>query len=137
MDVDLIARLVSAAEGSRELDARIEVAISNWPSGCQFAFNESGGITVRRGSSKAIDEARGRYTTSLDAALRLLPNAKVKWAIGTRDKKAWGMAVDGPDIYYCDITSYLSVDDPLYVGVDTAARTPALAVCIAALKARA
>lgn len=97
---DLIAKLESATEGSRELDRAIhshirgveEFLLSTWPA----------------------------YTTSLDAALTLVPEGW-HWNVGDV-----GLAWVGTHESATKIVRH-----------DGDAHTPALALCIAALKARA
>lgn len=60
---DLIAKLESATEGSRDLDALISVAVP----GADFSFD---------------------YTASIDAALTLLPEG-MKWGIESHGTGAW------------------------------------------------
>jgi hypothetical protein len=76
----LRARLEGATGPDRELDARIEAALSGWPSDCRFAFSpDSSCFRVFRGDAVAIDEARGNYTTSLEFALGLVERVLPGW----------------------------------------------------------
>ena len=115
MTTPLITRLEEAAEGSRELDAAIWYAVHepdvDYP-GIRTEQTEQGPrevLTCELGSKWADDV--GRYTTSLDAALalakRVLPGVWAKAAL------------------------YPSAG-PVSVG---RARNPALALCIAILRA--
>ena len=117
---DLIASLEAATKGSRELDAEIFAAISD-------------DRTIRLGDGAAPGcywqlSVGGRslhtapiYTTSLDAALRLVPEGYDWWTVD-------GFA-DGQGCASC---YKKGIGGDLYNG-----STPALALCIAALKARA
>lgn len=111
---ELIARLEAATEGSRELDREIaEEAlglITEWES---VGDKPQMSLMVRP-LEKAGYLELPCFTTSLDAALTLVPEGK-KWSVGT-----------GP---YYEAT----------VGLSYHGNCPssALALCIAALKARA
>lgn len=128
---EIIKRLEAATEGSRELDAEIVVALDIRPDWC----GKSGGELWIDQDSMAepvvrlnvLDRrSRGdppigdylRYTTSLDAALTLVPSG-FQWAISA------------PDIEQ-EMSFRAEVD---YSDSTWAASAP-LALCIAALKAR-
>ena len=104
---ELIAKLEAAAEGSRELDFEIEA------------------VVLQPLSGKGLQPPR--YTTSIDAALTLVPNGWhyqiIKWRCGLGRKKAIEVRLAESGAKY--------FDEPT-----AAANTPALALCIAALKAR-
>jgi hypothetical protein len=121
----LIERLEAAQEGSRELDGRIQAAIS-WGSRPEavIEFSSWGGFVVRIGDSRCLDEARGTYTTSLDAALTLVPEG------------AWWHVQCLPNPHIADRRVSASVTTYRLHEWHHGA-TPALALCIAALKARA
>ena len=102
----LVERLEEATEGSLELD--VEIA----------AYLSPGEETAYGFAQKVWLGEQPRYTTSIDAALTLVPEGRV-WSIGKR-VNAIGYVV--------------SLDN--YSKSFTAA-TPALALSIAALKARA
>lgn len=82
----LLAR-VEAAEGpDRELDARIEAATSPWPEDNTLTFiSGSPTFRVHRGSAVALDNARGEYTASLDAALALCERVLPGWLRDVRE----------------------------------------------------
>ena len=101
---DLIARLEAAEIGSRELDAAIYDAI------------DSPAIKIKT----TLDYDFPAYTTSLDAALTLVPEG-LAWGVADRKDKSKPLAICG------------HADNPM---TETYAATPALALCIAALKAR-
>jgi hypothetical protein len=108
----LIEKLSAATEGSRELDDAIqEVAI---PLGC--------GMLVFNGRQPPL------YTTSLDAALSLVPEG---WRIEDFSQYRNG------DFYVCLWPREKDDwDDGLPQTVGDDAATPALALCVASLKAR-
>lgn len=107
---DLIAKLETAEGPSRELDFAIAAAVG-WPD-----------------APYSKQHAR-RYTESTDAALTLVPEGW-QWKVGfqkTLAEKATPIAM----VYAPDKTG--AFDERLRAYV---AATPALALCIAALKAR-
>jgi hypothetical protein len=117
---ELIARLESAAEGSRDFDYRIAQVIGNkWMEG------------VREGDSPPFaprsiaDRTIPRYTTSVDAALTLVPDGWVVANISQNDNRLW---------WTCLNRGYRTSYDATAIAGDLA--TPALAVCVAALRAR-
>lgn len=125
---DLIAKLEDATEGSRELDAEISAAIGNVVEPC--GANDWAvlyGTKIVEGSEGRLEDEDWRelehYTTSLDAALTLVPEGYL-WQI----KQA---------VQCCALVWALEVDyddHPVPTGYSTT--HPALALTIAALKAR-
>ena len=127
---DLIARLESVTEGSRELDAEISVAL------------EPGEIVWRQAnftmdaSYPAIKRARSNYiggfafehvpyyTTSLDAALTLVPKEPKNEPSGIYDYQL--ESTNGG----LTISARVGNSEPCF------AETIALALCIASLKAK-
>jgi len=109
---DLIAKLVAAPEGSRELDADLAFAVvqEKHPN-AYYVDDERTCIQVMPGLT-ASDIPN--YTTSLDDALTLVPEGSKSVCFDWDDS-----AVDGS-----------------FFGYNVQAATPALALCIAALKAR-
>lgn len=103
----LIRDLEGANRGSPELNVRVDNAL------CPEDTRE-----------RHKWESVARYTTSLDAALSLVPEG-ANWLIGT------GGVSDDPDPYRADV----HYDKEVGWG-NGLANTPALALCIAALKAR-
>ncbi len=134
---DLIDKLVEAKEGTRELDAEIHCYVHPQRT---ITPKLQKGYTImdtgdpQRNSSLArspyLSGRRGpspQYTTSIDAALRLLPEItgdNVKNGKGTVD---WMLAKTngGMTIHACAGSMEKSFGE-----------TPALALCIAALKSR-
>jgi len=105
---DLIARLEKATEGNRELDADILAALP-------APFSAPGHCQMR---------IAAHWTTSLDAAMKLVPE---------------GANCHGYDASPAGVEAYVSrnnVASGHWLCLGQAA-TPALALCIAALKARA
>lgn len=106
-------RLQAATEGSKELDGRIVLALDisldhpNWP----YVIEQPDGTVV-------VDQRVPRYTTSLDAALTLVPEG------------CWYSIQYRAD--YRDETTAL-IEQSL---ARVPGNRPALALCIAALKAR-
>lgn len=130
---DLIARLEQATEGSRELDAAIARAIGNKvetiivPEG-HPVFAAGGGLEfmVRPDGSRSSVPP---YTTSLDAALTLVPEG---WRVAEMKD---GIPSDaGP---YCHVRLWCPVNSALGHRHGASGITPALALCIAALRAHA
>jgi hypothetical protein len=119
MNDDLITRLKAVPEGSRELDAEIAEAVI-WLPGRAKHLQEAG-----RGLYETAQGLCARFTTSLDAALTLVPEgweaSIVVEADGSGSARVWERLGD---------TS--SSRTQIYE-----AAGPALALCIAALKARA
>lgn len=113
MTQELIARLESASEGSRELNIALGQALGLIDS--DLVFTEADGSRVKRGN---CDPWRD-WTDSIDAALalakRVLPGSGVGLcSVGNGKWEAW---IGGRGAY---LTSY---------------PTPALALCIALLRA--
>lgn len=123
-DLDkLIADLEAATEGSEALDLRIAIAIGQ-PAQCE-AEGQFGGYQILPSFQ--------RFTRSVDAALTLLPKG-YGWQgefptpsgdAGFRSMRP-GTAADGEDMEGGTVVNRLA-----------RAATPALALCIAALRARA
>ncbi len=138
MTQDLIARLEAAEEGSRELDAAIAEEVH--PLLKTYAHDTERGpghwISPKDGKVYALD-----YTTSLDAALTLVPEG-FSWfiehiAVQNRGTRAFvSKVVEGewiPNSPREDKRQGLTVAD---FGFRGNAVTPALALTTAALKAR-
>lgn len=130
---DLIKRLEAATEGSREIDARIWCLVNNY----EFIYMCDGRGLHSNNVSREIEgylkfshkngqiyegdkvqyfSLQLRYTTSLDAALTLVPEGLL-WDVESR-----GAAFVG--------------DPKMPSRMFEMAATPTLALCIAALKAR-
>jgi hypothetical protein len=131
---ELIARLEAATHPSRALDLMIcRVALNSEPLG------HAAGMTDDMLLSYNPFGPFPHYTLSIDAALTLVPDndspelpGKWRWAL------AWPAYVDGvwqPGKHRADIHHPLSSGGgPRWVGLGA---TPAIALCIAALRARA
>ncbi len=111
----VIAELEGAAAGSRKLDEAI---------GKSQGYRE--GVNI--GMSP-------RYTTSLDAALTLVPEGWCLFGLRQGDPT---LSKSNPDNRcWASIKPHQQNDDGWVIGVQgSPAETPALALCIAALKAR-
>ena len=112
----LLAKLEAATGPSRELDAQIAVAT---------------GVSPHRMLQSALTcGCSPRYTASLDAAMGLVPDG-YGWSVSTpwRDKaKARACVAD-------NARGYFDAEAEMHYGGHDA-ETPALALCIAALRAR-
>jgi len=113
---DLIARLETATEGSRELDAEIVRAVD------PDAFFADDG-SFESAVYDCINRYPPHYTTSLDAALTLVP-------------EGWGWSVDYANACMLSTLGGDGHVDYLHTTYAREAATPALALVIAALKAR-
>jgi len=113
----LIKKLEAATEGSRELDAEVAVAAGlDKDTMCSMYLD-----WVRLNNANMINGHPGpHYTTSIDAALTLVPEGVAHWMI--RSPKPWAKIW----------LHYDNTDNETYGD----GATPALALCIAALKAR-
>lgn len=128
---EVIAKLEAATEGSRELDFRIQCAAA--PSNDLPMGHTSASLLV---SAERIGDWSGAcrlsdcplYTTSIDAALTLVPKP-YEFLVRAGAKKG---DADGDRRPFANCMHPRS-DGPMY-GANAA--TPALALCIAALRAR-
>lgn len=130
---ELIAKLEAATEGSRELDGLIEIiAVQNREAWASMAEDVAAMDQVAAGL--AIGDEWGRlpaYTTSLDAALTLVPSIEgyPDVAMTCAPQLTWTHTGE----VFCNIHG----SGQGVIVRDIGAPTPALALCIAALKARA
>ena len=118
---NLIEKLEQAPEGSRELDVAI------WNATC--ADNPLARVTT-------LPAGHHHYTTSIDAALTLVPEgwmiASISKFIRRGEKRSGVMLIRTGDAE----KQLEQLADPWGALPRTEASTPALALCIAALKAR-
>lgn len=141
----LIAKLEAANEGSRELDAEIwwacdraraEGTYNTAALGMPKPFAADAPVpTCGLGGLVVIGKAP-HYTTSLDAALSLLPEG---WHVDCLTTGDLDVGSNNPARKpRCLLRPNLKNDDGWARHIDTAtsAATPALALCIAALKSR-
>ncbi len=128
--MNLLAKLEAATEGSRELDAEIimeicdDAIIGPWPCG------ESEPVVFHAQAIGIVDKSPvPAYTTSIDAALTLVPEG---WALlrinqyHETSNPAWGWGVE--------MRYYTNPEIGLAIG-ESRASLP-LAICIASLRAR-
>jgi len=130
---ELIARLEAASEGSRELDALIHAAVVNPPvmvdggswKGDVPAAYEPMSMVIGRLPGKDLAELTGcpRYTTSLDAAMGLVP-------------EGWYWRGGNGDGFPARPHVWMQVFRGNYNEHDGRGATVALALCIASLRAR-
>ena len=132
MNDDLIARLERATEGSRELDAEIAVAVRSLDTEGDKSLPKWAGKNypiwrarpdgrvecVHTDGTGSLNWSPLHYTTSIDAALSLVP--------------------EGHDWIVADVNGHVGGTPYACVGSKKPhfAETPALALCIAALRAR-
>lgn len=123
----LIAALEAATEGSRELDAEVAVAC-----GWRSKLGDDGRSYWKRDdydSWLAISDGGPDFypTTSIDDALTLVPEGCI-----------WKVFSDYPgDAYFADLEKWVPGHEGTeHWRTDGACSSPALALCIAALKAR-
>lgn len=123
--LDLAARCEAASGADRELDVRVSLALSGTP----YAESDVADILNYRdeptgyGKYRPADEYVPTYTSSLDAAMKLVPE-KLTWHAGRHVHAGWCNA-------YIVVPQHR--DQHIYVK----AKTPALALTAAALRARA
>ena len=146
---ELIARLEAAPEGSRELDAAVYAAVSKEPTAedkiaaMRKELGREPGDIIKSIIKDSDDFAHARppsFTTSLDAALTLVPEGMAADVhIGPRaiyNQATIWLPIKGKDEQGRRTTSY----EPLIAGCAREGtlyqNSPALAVCIAVLKAR-
>jgi len=121
---DLVKALEQATEGSRELDADV-CKVAFWQSHGYYGETDEHGewflYSHRTGGNPTPKERLPHYTTSLDAALTLVPEG---WRWGRDEtgamfvqEKTWPIDLPGPRMF--------AVDGP-----------PTLALCTCALRAR-
>lgn len=123
----LISRLEAAMAGSRELDAEIALAIGYTRAWHEDIAPNRGGWYWRFGDLGSTHESHDwppLFSTSIDAALTLVPDAH-EWTVGVDLENRVATASVGEDVW----------DEAFNLAIGRA-RTPALALVIASLKAR-
>lgn len=130
---ELMTQLASAAEGGADLDGRVLCLVRGW----RFlrALDEGESLSVEcvpANHSGWVGFGVNRPTRSIDAALKLVPEGH-RWLLDKRPGAYFRSDGYRAEVYR-EAHSYLSdrSDVPMHWGP-----TPALALCIAALKARA
>jgi hypothetical protein len=119
---ELIAKLEAATKGSRELDLDLW-----WECKANRGSSNSPMPEDYRRSNLKMNDAP-RYTTSLDAAMTLVPEG---WSIGLGDLRSYN-----PIIWRAHLRDHNNPSASTRDWKEGHAPTPALALCIAALKAR-
>jgi hypothetical protein len=117
---DLIERLEAATEGSRELDALIHATTLSL--GRDYWPDERGRVVEYTGLRKILHRAP-HYTTSIDAALTLVP-------------EGWGWSVNDDSEACLTLPGNGFLSDRGDIELYGRSATPAIALCIAALRAR-
>lgn len=116
---DLIGRLKAATGPDPDLDAEIWMTLNpDWRS---FARTKVGGWFTKDGATRPASA----YTDSIDAALTIVPMS-LYWLIGC------GKVTPGEPLYGAQVLRH----DGSVVAEAESDATPAIAICIAALKAR-
>lgn len=144
---ELIARLEAAAEGSEALDAAIVAAIDWRPEWCskdggELWVDDSDPHLIAVRLNTTGQRSRGQppigafpaFTTSLDAALTLRP-ADWRWQVSDRavpPHKGRAFLNNGASM----IIGMAGARNPAFRYQECTAGTAALAICIAALRAR-
>jgi hypothetical protein len=116
---DLIALLEMTTGPDRFLDAKIWCAVHPPENGQEYMPFHRGKVLISQGDYHKMIEAP-HYTTSVDAAMTLIP-PHVWWMVGKGPKPLNGKG------------DFLAT---IWVGKACFGATPALALCIAVLKAR-
>ncbi len=117
---DLIARLEAASEGSEDLNEAVALA-----TGWEQRWHEMGPVLWHEpGMAACLEQSLPTFTISLDAALTLLPEGWWVQHIG-HNLGGWGCRIE---------TQGKSIPASVHI---PRFKTPALALCITALKARA
>lgn len=129
MSAELIAKLESASEGSRELDEQISDALcdSKFWTRINGLSDEQGGMWMYEFEGHAPSSAL-RVTTSIDAALALAERVLPEHWIGFQKNRG----SPPTEAWSCWIAFG---GDPESIEADCA--TPALAICVALLRASA
>lgn len=113
---DLLSRLSSAEEGSRELDAEVAYAVG-WRSRIENPIYPAWWCSP--GGNEYLAFEQPHYTTSIDVALTLVPERIKDWNFRHRNGSVYTMQLCIPSTEY-----------------EGRAWTAPLAICLAALRAR-
>ncbi|GAA0768595.1 hypothetical protein [Brevundimonas olei] len=135
----LIARLEAAEVGSRDLDGEIEELFGLWRASFKEPEKADGRhcwSDLATWSGEGVEHRAPDYTTSLDAALALAER------VGCRPYMA-DFSIDGWSSWLLKTTTDIKVTDP-ETGEELSgpyfsggrAKTPAIALCIAILRAK-
>ena len=123
--MSLIEKLEGVTDGSRELDAEIALAVGYTRAWHEDMAPNRGGWYWRNkdiGPTHETYDWPPLFSSSLDAALTLVPEGGWQWQIR-----------QDPNVYRAAIVGGIVPDLKIMRGLAT---SPALALCIAALKAR-
>ena len=126
----LIAELERATEGSRDLELAIALETNHKATGGQPSWRSIREGVAQDGRQKFLSDTLGyvhqipRWTRSLDAALTLVP-----------EQCGWNMNDDGEGCVFQRVKRAGGPGWPI-IGNCEGNTTPALALCIASLKAR-
>lgn len=131
---DLIERLTNAAGPSADLDVDIEVAVpGRWPKRRSNARYKV--VTTYEDGRTGVHRPRD-YTSDIDAALTLIPDGW-QWQISNRAPGSHAGRAYLNNRELINVGAGGLTPNAQYRGEEVTAATPALALCIAALKARA
>jgi len=123
---DLIAKLEAATAGSRELDEELWVHLQDDPTEyVRFIRKDTGQFHRWQHEETGVFVNAPKYTTSLDAALTLVPEGY-----------SWHLSTTSRDVFDAWCMPWMDVDNPKLDKPWVPHFTPALAICITALKAR-
>lgn len=124
----LIEKLETAEEGSRELDAEIALQVAGWTLEKRGAERKAWWRAPGQSWASTYNNNPPQFTRSLDAALALVA-AKLP-------SREWGVYADLENRRY-DAFVADDVWDESFENITATAPTPALALCLALLKALA
>jgi hypothetical protein len=145
MIADLVARLEKASGPDRELDADIAIAVFatvNTEDDLVYARKRSPGNDATHPGHYFIKSRSGaqahsapHYTASVDAALTLVPEG---WRFDISNRAPTPHAgrayIHNGELIYAGVGG---TRNPRYQAFENTAASPAIAICIAALRARA
>ena len=129
----LIEKLEEADVGSRELD--VSLAWNSWVEPKLWASTTSKGVTVWKVERQGKRVPLPNYTTSLDAALALAERVLPGWWWTTGRCGLTCHASVGPDSKFIGEPDLSKFDSGFHADVPNPS-TPAIALCIAILRAR-
>lgn len=126
---DIIGRLEKATGPDRELDREIKIDVAS----IMFAAGATKSDVVSCVGGDLFDDPRP-YTTSIDAALTLVPEGWRWWISDRAPAPHKGRAyLNNGEMPF---TGMAARPNPNFKAAEVTAPTPSLALCIASLKAR-